>query len=332
MRQVATIADERLARKLADYLLTLDVTNRIVQGKDGWIVWVHREEQTALAKREVEAFLADPDDPRYQGAAKVARTVRREKAKVERRHARATRFLAGRLNAPSFARCPVTYTLIGLSIAVAMVTSLGYDVESDIPLVLSPPTVAQEWRTEPPITDADGRVVIPPGRHLEPAYHRTGLDALARGQIWRLFTPMLLHFGPVHLAFNMVMLYRLGGLVELRKGRVKMLLLVAATAAASSLAQYYWELKRHGPDDYAWLSGGMSGVLYGLFGYCWMKSDYDAETDMKVPNNLILWMGGWLFFCMTGAIGPIGNAAHVGGLVSGLLIGVAPHLVRDRWW
>ncbi len=126
----------------------------------------------------------------------------------------------------------------------------------------------------------------------------------------------------------MMWLYQLGGLIELRKGKWKMAGLVLASAIVSNFAEYFWELYRMGPDHYAGF-GGMSGVVYALFGYVWMKSDYDHESDMKLPSNTIIYMVLWLFFCMSGAIGPIANAAHVAGLVAGMLIGVMPHLWND---
>ncbi len=327
MRQLAIIAEEPIARRLADHLLTLDVTTRVDRSKDGWIVWVHREEKMDLARREAEAFLANPDDPRYAQAAKVAVAVRREMTRAERRHARNTRPLSGRLNAPSLTRCPVTYALIAISIAVAFLTNFGNDLAASLPFVLSRPKIVETWKIIPITVDDQlvkaERVKVP---RLEPA----GLDALKRGEVWRLFTPIVLHFGLVHLGFNMFMLYQFGGLIELRKGSLVMLGLVLVTAATSNLGNYAWDLQRNGPDGLHWLMGGMSGVLYALFGYCWMKSEYDAEADMRVPNSLIVQMIAWLFLCMTGAFGPIANAAHVAGLFSGILIGVAPHLVRDR--
>jgi GlpG protein len=334
MRQLATIADERAANTLADHLLTLDVTTRVDRSANGWIVWVHREDKMDLARRELDAFLANPDDPRYQVAAKVAKVTRREKAKLDRLHARNTRNLSGRLNVPTFERCPITYSLIALSVAVAIFTGLGKNIPAVMPFVLTHPTVKQEWRiipTEPDSEESDRFVKAE--RVRVPVYRPGGLDLVKQGQVWRLLTPIVIHFGILHLAFNMMMLYRLGGLIELRKGKLVMAGLVVASAIVSNLGEYFWDLQAYGPNKAPWLVGGMSGVIYALFGYCWMTSDYDPEADMKMPSDLILQMIAWLFFCMTGMLGNVANAAHVAGLLFGLLVGVAPHLFLSwRWW
>jgi len=79
------------------------------------------------------------------------------------------------------------------------------------------------------------------------------------------------------------------------------------------------------------LFGGMSGVLYGLFGYAWMKSRFEPGLGLWVDQGTVVILIAWFFLCMTGLVGPIANAAHAGGLVSGLVIGVAPTLWRRLW-
>jgi GlpG protein len=73
----------------------------------------------------------------------------------------------------------------------------------------------------------------------------------------------------------------------------------------------------------------MSGVVYALFGYVWMKSDYDPASDMRLPSKTIFYMVLWLVFCMSGVLGNIANAAHVVGLFAGMLVGLTPHLLAD---
>ncbi|MGE5607615.1 MAG: rhomboid family intramembrane serine protease, partial [Bacillota bacterium] len=125
-------------------------------------------------------------------------------------------------------------------------------------------------------------------------------------QPWRFITPIFLHGNVLHLLFNMLWLVDLGGLIEQRKGTWRLGVLVGVAAILSNWAQYLWA----GP---AFL--GMSGVVYALFGYVWMKSRYQPQEQMNLHENTVFIMMAWLVACMTGWLGPVANAAHVGGLV-----------------
>ena len=72
--------------------------------------------------------------------------------------------------------------------------------------------------------------------------------------------------------------------------------------------------------------GGMSGVLYGLFGYLWMKSRYQPALGLSLNPRIVVLLIAWLFLCMTGVMGSVANTAHLAGLLVGVVIGVAPHL------
>jgi len=98
-------------------------------------------------------------------------------------------------------------------------------------------------------------------------------------------------------------------------------LLVLAAAAISNVAQTVMR----GP-----MFGGMSGVNYALFGYVWMKHRFQPSEGLSIPSSTVVLMIAWLFLCMTGALGPIANAAHVAGLLSGMAFGVIPLLWGRR--
>jgi GlpG protein len=111
----------------------------------------------------------------------------------------------------------------------------------------------------------------------------------------------------------------------------RFLALVLVTAIISNTAQYF--LAKVGWDGGPVFKaspqfGGMSGVLYGLFGYMWMKTLYDPELGLSLSPRTVIAMIAWLFLCMTGVAGPIANTAHVVGLIVGVVIGAAPHFWR----
>ena len=77
---------------------------------------------------------------------------------------------------------------------------------------------------------------------------------------WRLITPMLIHFSFAHLAFNCLWLYVLGEKIELYDGHIKFILLVVFSSLAANYTQYIFSESS--------LFGGLSGVIYGMFGFC----------------------------------------------------------------
>ncbi|MEH6469043.1 MAG: rhomboid family intramembrane serine protease [Porticoccus sp.] len=146
----------------------------------------------------------------------------------------------------------------------------------------------------------------------------TADNAMANGEYWRLVTPIFLHFGVFHIAFNGLWLWELGRRIEPLTGSLQMTVSVLLMAIASNLGQYLWS----GPS----LFGGMSGVVYGLLGYIWIRHKIAPRPILAIPKGLLGLMLFWLFLCMSGFIdlfmtGSIANAAHAIGLVTGMLLG-----------
>src|SRR5271155_160406 len=76
MRQIGTLPDGDTARRLADYLLTLQIETRLDQQPEGWIVWVCDEDRVPQARQQLAEFLNNPADTRFAGAAKAAQQLR----------------------------------------------------------------------------------------------------------------------------------------------------------------------------------------------------------------------------------------------------------------
>jgi GlpG protein len=137
-------------------------------------------------------------------------------------------------------------------------------------------------------------------------------DVFQHGEFWRLLTPIFLHFGIIHILFNMMWLYQLGCMIEARQGSLTLLLLVVVTGIISNVAQYAVA----GPEF-----GGMSGVVYALAGYVWMRGKHDRASGLGLDRQSITILLVWLVVCFTGLVGPVANYAHLAGLVSGMAIG-----------
>jgi GlpG protein len=123
----------------------------------------------------------------------------------------------------------------------------------------------------------------------------------------------------MHFLFNMLWLLDLGAIIERSRGSLKLLAIVLCVAALSNIAQFYW----NGPDF-----GGMSGVVYGLFGYVWVKSKVEPQLNMRLHQQTILIMMIWLVICIVGIIPHVANAAHVVGLLVGVVLAHAPYSLR----
>lgn len=155
---------------------------------------------------------------------------------------------------------------------------------------------------------------------------------LARGEEpWRLLTAMFLQVGILHLAMNMFALWEIGRLTERMFGTVGMLAMYFVTGLAGSVASVWW----HDDAVAAGASGAIFGLLGGVFG-----ATLRGWNDFPVEWKSRLWTGAWrsaLFMgVLTYSMKDLDNAAHFGGLFSGMLFGallprpMAPSLPRFR--
>jgi GlpG protein len=194
------------------------------------------------------------------------------------------------------ANSPVNVLLIVGSVLVTLYTSFGADTEKMLPFLIS----------------------------LSPAASPEMLAEVFHGQVWRLFTPMFLHYSVEHLGFNMLGMVNLGGPLEKVSGSRPYLFLCLALALLSNLGEYLI----NGEPSF----GGMSGVLYGLFGYIWLRGRCDPTFVLQMPTSTIVIALVWFVACFTGVLGHIANAAHGIGLVAGAVWGViAGRAARQRW-
>jgi len=160
----------------------------------------------------------------------------------------------------------------------------------------------------------DEKTVV--GPLLISEYIRPVLPEIQNGEIWRLVTPAFIHFGLFHIVFNMLWTWELGRLIEWRQGGILLGVLIVVMAAVSNLAQYVVS----GP-----LFGGMSGVVYGLFGYIWLQGVTNPQFAVKMNPAVVKLLLAWFVICWTGILEmvfgiAIANTAHTAGLVSGVLL------------
>jgi GlpG protein len=128
---------------------------------------------------------------------------------------------------------------------------------------------------------------------------------------WRFVTPIFIHFGLQHIVFNSVAIWELGKIYEPKKGVFSFIVFILLVSIISNTLQYLID----GRPNF----GGLSGLVYGIFGYLWIKGLRDDEY--KLSNEYISISILWFVLCWTGLLGPIANWAHAGGLIVGCLWG-----------
>ena len=144
---------------------------------------------------------------------------------------------------------------------------------------------------------------------------------LVKGEYWRIFTPALMHFSLTHLLFNCLWVYVVGLEIQKVQGKLALLLIIFTSGIIANFSEYFlYESIRF---------GGLSGVVYGLFGYCFAKEIILKQHHFSFPPSLYTFIFIWLLVGYTDILyylgfGMIANGAHLGGLLSGALIGIIP--------
>jgi GlpG protein len=304
MRQIGSVKTEGHAQRLVDFLLTRGIRSQVDRVDGDWAIWVYDEDRVPEGRSILERFQANPDDPTFVNAGTEAERLRSEAIAREKNIRKQMVDVRSKWTNRNAATRPVTILMIVISVAVGFLTSFGEE-RDDEGLIQRLSFAHYALR----------------GGYIE-YYPAFGPNSdIRRGEVWRLVTPMFLHFGPLHLLFNMLWLHSLGSVIEIRRGTARFGLLVLWLAAASNTAEYLWS----GPTF-----GGMSGVVFGLFGYVWIKSRYDQAAGMYIDPGNVTMMLFWLVLCMTGLVGRIANAAHLMGLIGGVAVAFASIAWR-RW-
>ncbi|GAA4421329.1 rhomboid family intramembrane serine protease [Bremerella cremea] len=336
MRQIGKLSSENEAARFTDYLLTLGIHSKADPAQQGeWSVWIHEENQVEQARTELEAFRSNPDDARYRKASDEAAGIRkmeqlREKERRKNIHEvkhRSPGMGTGTTGAP------VTRGILALCIGILLlgVFDSNYSLQE-------PGIGDQVYNALSFLSPEDLFAYL---NSPEP----NSLKTIERGQVWRLITPAILHQRPapnhqgmgwiLHIGFNMYMLYMLGPTLERRIGSLHFLLLNLALAIASNLAQGVIPMLLYGTDlsVYERYYGGVSflgysGVLYGLFGYIWARSNNDLTFGLRMDQSSVVILMVWFFLCWFGMMGGVANLAHTGGLVAGLGLGYVAAIMR----
>jgi rhomboid protease GluP len=146
------------------------------------------------------------------------------------------------------------------------------------------------------------------------------------GQWWRLFTSTFVHFGIIHIAFNMWCLYSLGRSLEFLMGRKAFVATYVASGIAASAVSLCWRPMG--------VSAGASGAIFGIAGafasYVYLKRVALTPASIgQIQKSLAIFI---IYNLVWGAAnGGVDNSAHIGGLLAGALLGaIVPPVLRFR--
>jgi membrane associated rhomboid family serine protease len=144
------------------------------------------------------------------------------------------------------------------------------------------------------------------------------VEGVAEGQWYRMLTVMFLHGSYIHILFNMLSLWWIGGPLEAALGRARYLALYFVSGLAGSALTYLVAAPNQP-------SLGASGAIFGLFGataVLMRRLNYDMRPVIALLVINLIFTFGW---------SNIAWQAHIGGLVGGVVVGYAMvHAPRER--
>jgi GlpG protein len=287
MRHITTFASAEHARRFQDYLIARGIKCSVEDGQGGFALWVYDEDRVSEARQEVESFLQHPDAPQYLEARQEATAVLKKEA--SRRKAARGRIIdvQERWRAPVAANCPTTVAILLLCVFTFVEMHLLKDSRG-----------LSQWL----FFSTDGT-----------------WSAVRAGEWWRLWTPMLMHGGVLHILFNLLWWWDFALPIEARKGSWTFLAMVLTISLVANVLEFsfggQWFL-------------GMSGVNFGLFGYLWVKGKLDPEDGLGVSAAVAQMQVIWFLVCWFGMVGRIANWCHTGGLIMGVLLALMSILRR----
>ncbi len=304
MRKLRDVPDARSATTLSDALTGSGIDVHVMDSQQGsYSVWVIDEEKLKEAQALAERWLEQGDAQSLDEATRRGRSARELSERIEERKEHKRQLIAERMARVSRPRPVVlTWALIAACALVAWFTQLGDERSTVATLLIIDP--------RQPVSQLQFPLF---GMQMS-------LLSLQWHEPWRLVTPMLVHFGILHILFNMLWLADLGRTIESRHGALYLALFALTSAAISNLAQY--EIAKNP------MFGGMSGVVYGLLGLVWARGKFDPHATYSLTRGTTQFMLIWMLIGFIGEFAQGAGMARTSGMANwchlfGLLVGVS---------
>lgn len=164
----------------------------------------------------------------------------------------------------------------------------------------------------------DGRFLLAHGAMYVPF-------VMEQGEYYRLFTSIFLHFGFEHLMSNMVMLVLIGWNLEIEVGKIKFIIIYILSGLGGNILSAWLEMQT---GDYA-VSAGASGAIFGIIGtLLYVAIRNKGRIGDITGRGLVFMIILSLYYGFTSS--GVDNMAHIGGLISGFILGVLLYWKRNN--
>jgi GlpG protein len=292
--------------RLAEALSGRDVECEITSADETWRVWVHDELQVKEAEQLMERW-ATPEGQADLGRSADIGRERKDDAEDRARENEqaATRMQAVHERLQERRGTPLTFGLIAICIGVFF---LSESMEGS--------TYFRALTIVDPILP---RAITP----IQFGSLSLTWISLPWEEPWRLVTPILMHAGLLHVAFNMWWFKDLGAAIEIRHGSLYLAAFVLVSGVISNVAQLEIEQSAN--------FAGMSGVVYGFLGLIWVRGKMDRHPVYALPDSTLMFMLAWMalgFIPQTNM--HLANYCHLGGLLVGVAWGAVASKLSSR--
>lgn len=295
MRSIGQLPTLSEATSFNDFLSQEGIEARVESNADGTCeLWILDDESIARAVEHLSVFRSHPTDSRFTAKkppAETARATQRQEQATSSKRIRRRQDLIR--NTEPFGVGPMSIVILVACALVFILTDHGANREAVRQFTIS----ASRFRME------------------------DWLPEVRAGEVWRLITPMLVHFGWIHLLCNSLMILSLGSLLEARLGSFYLLAFVLVTSVVPNLAQFIVTGSE--------LFGGISGVAFAMAGYAWIRGRQDPLSGIGMPSQNVTMMMIYFVWCwleqfqLLGSDSILGSGARVANVVhtAGLVIG-----------
>lgn len=129
---------------------------------------------------------------------------------------------------------------------------------------------------------------------------------------WRIIGPVFFHFSWLHIVFNTMWWWQIGGSIEKTLGKGVLINILLISAIFSNLSQFFVSGSNF---------GGLSGVVYALVGFVWWYGYLAPEKGLSLPKPIVGFMLFWLVLGFVEILPVnVANTAHLIGLIAGCLL------------